>query len=283
MKKMLRQIRHYIVILSQQDHVVRFLMSRLFFKSRLCHLLVIQRDTYSIRFYPTSMSLDCWCNPTYFSQDERVLSICLKRGDVFVDVGANIGLLSLKAASLVGPTGIVYSIEPHPRTYRYLVGNVRLNRFTNVRAFNIAAGDRESRTHFTNKRSDDSNRVSPEGGIEVPISTVDKILSNEAREIGCLKVDVEGMEKFVMLGARKVLQRTRCVYFETKEKNFRHYGYSTPELLELMQELGFQVLRLVGEQLQDVPADHVSEHLANFLAVRDLDDFLEQTGLAVGY
>jgi len=278
---MWRQMRHYIKVLSQQNHVGKFLMSRLLFKSRLCQLLVIHRHTYSIRFYPNSMSLECWGNPTYFSEDERVLSICLKKGDVFVDVGANIGLLSLKAASLVGPTGTVYSIEPHPRIYRYLVGNVHLNRFTNVRALNIAIGDKESITQLTNMRSDDSNRVSPGGGIEVPISTLDRILANEVREIDCLKGDVEGMEKFVLLGARKVLQRTQCVYFETKEKNFRHYGYSTPELLEIMQELGFRVLRFVGVQLQDVPADHVSEHLANFLAVRDLDDFMERTGLAI--
>jgi FkbM family methyltransferase len=220
-----------------------------------------------------------WCNPECYKEEERVLDIYLNDSDVVVDVGANIGGLSLKAASRVGSTGRVYSIEAHPETYRYLVGNIRLNQFDNIRTFNIAVGEKEGVVNFTNKRADDMNEISPEGDIKVPVSTLDRILGSEVGVVHFLKVDVEGYEKFVMLGACELLKKTRCVYFESMECNFQRHGYSTPELIEILRYAGFRILRLAGEQLQEMPPNHVSNGLENLLAVKDLDDFLERTGL----
>src|SRR6266496_451229 len=65
----------------------------------------------------------------------------LRPGDVFVDVGANIGLFTLIAASRVGPTGKVIAFEPTSETYERLVGNVRLNRLRNVDCVRSALSD----------------------------------------------------------------------------------------------------------------------------------------------
>src|SRR5580765_7707639 len=56
----------------------------------------------------------------------------LEPGDVFVDVGANIGVFTVMAAKRVGPTGRVIAFEPSPSVIRYLEENVRLNELTNV-------------------------------------------------------------------------------------------------------------------------------------------------------
>ena len=53
----------------------------------------------------------------------------LQPGDVFVDVGANIGYFSVLAASLVGEQGAVFSFEPDPNNYRLLCANMALNAF----------------------------------------------------------------------------------------------------------------------------------------------------------
>src|SRR5690242_20133185 len=54
-------------------------------------------------------------------------------GAVVVDIGANTGIYSLRAAARVGPTGVVVAVEPFPEMAADLHRNVMLNRFVNVR------------------------------------------------------------------------------------------------------------------------------------------------------
>src|SRR5436189_6431842 len=87
------------------------LKMRLFGDSELCHLI--------------------YCRS--FEVTERAfLNHFLRPGDVFVDVGANIGLFTLIAASCVGPKGKVVAFEPTTVTYTRLVENIRLNHLYNV-------------------------------------------------------------------------------------------------------------------------------------------------------
>jgi FkbM family methyltransferase len=71
----------------------------------------------------------------------HVISGILQEGDVFVDVGANIGYHSLLGSKLVGSTGSVVAIEPVPDTFAMLLDNLRLNSCSNVRAVNVAVSD----------------------------------------------------------------------------------------------------------------------------------------------
>jgi FkbM family methyltransferase len=79
----------------------------------------------------------------------------LRTGDRYIDAGANIGQLTLAASKRVGATGEVIAIEPHPAIYRYLTGNLDLNRCGNVRSMQIALGDRAGEVALTSRRSDD--------------------------------------------------------------------------------------------------------------------------------
>jgi FkbM family methyltransferase len=73
----------------------------------------------------------------------RTIEHTLGPGDVFVDIGANIGYDSLLAASRVGATGKVVAIEAAPRTFRLLQENLARNSFaSNVRAVNLAVSER---------------------------------------------------------------------------------------------------------------------------------------------
>src|SRR5258705_3937434 len=56
----------------------------------------------------------------YEPDEIAVLERYLKPGDVFVDVGANIGYLTAVGASLVGPTGPVHSFQPMPEYFQRL-------------------------------------------------------------------------------------------------------------------------------------------------------------------
>lgn len=73
----------------------------------------------------------------------HVIECNLGRGDVFIDIGANIGYDSLLAASMVGDTGAVVAVEPVPSTFELLHANIAANSYaTNVRTVNVAVSDR---------------------------------------------------------------------------------------------------------------------------------------------
>jgi FkbM family methyltransferase len=64
----------------------------------------------------------------------------LAQGDIFIDIGANVGYYTLLAAQLVGSEGQVLAFEPETENYKALMGNVRRNGFKNITAVNKATG-----------------------------------------------------------------------------------------------------------------------------------------------
>src|SRR5262245_1702659 len=73
----------------------------------------------------------------------RYITSTLQEGQVFLDIGANIGFYSLFAAKRVGPKGRVFSFEPDPMTYESLDRSLRRNGFSWARPINAALSDRE--------------------------------------------------------------------------------------------------------------------------------------------
>ena len=220
-------------------------------------------------FFPTSLSAAYWHNPRIREKDEDRIAACLRRGDTFVDVGANLGALSLRAATVVGPEGRVHAIEPHPVTFDYLRRNVELNGLRNISMHNTALGAEQGIVHFTSKLHDDQNQASTGPGIEVKCTTLDELLGDAVERVDLLKVDVEGFELFVLQGAARLLAKTRVVYFESCEEHFAKFGYSTRDVVDLLMRQGFVVHRISGEQLLPVPAGYVSLQLEDLLARRE--------------
>lgn len=158
---------------------------------------------------------------------------------MFVDVGANVGAHSLIASRIVGNAGHVYSFEPHPRTFRYLRGNLRLNRTRNITAVNCAVGAIPKNAFFTNKRSDDQNKVSGKG-TAVLVRPLDSLIP--PGRVRMIKIDTEGFELFALQGGAEVLRRTDRIYIECFDGHFEEHGYSTRDVLAFLRDHGFQPL-----------------------------------------
>lgn len=127
----------------------------------------------------------------------------LKAGDVFCDVGANIGYYTVLAAPIVGDTGKVVAIEPSPATHEILAKNVKLNKASNVRMVRAAVSDRPGTLTLFQAPQTDFNRgvattVASRGFIpegEVPALPLASILLPEERQrLRLIKIDVEGAE-----------------------------------------------------------------------------------------
>lgn len=211
-----------------------------------------------------------WVDPSDRAETPAFIRAYLRPGEVAVDVGANIGTTALASALAVGPAGRVHAIEPHPRTYKFLVDNIALNNLTNVVAYNLAIGEGRGVIHVSDSRWDDQNRVTNGEGFEVPIRRLDEIV--DAGTIQLLKIDVEGYELMVLRGADEVLARTECVYFEANDAMFKDYGYETAAVIALLRAGGFRIFAESTEPaLQEVPEGAPSP-TKNLVAVRDAED-----------
>src|SRR5438105_131611 len=109
------RLHKYINILRTHDKPFWFILSRLLWRSRACLLFRVRRNGYVIRFRPSSFSAELWMRPNDHSEEEQLFRSYLRKGDCVVDVGANIGAVTLTAASRVGAQGSIYAFEPHPR------------------------------------------------------------------------------------------------------------------------------------------------------------------------
>jgi FkbM family methyltransferase len=158
---------------------------------------------------------------TYLSGDyelpcQQVLIAWVKPGQVVYDLGANGGFLTLLAAKLVGPSGMVVAFEPTRDTARKLRAQLRLNRVNNVRVIQSAVSDREGKSRFVEdgcymSRLDGMDSEYS-GGTVVQVETTS--LDNLAGSIpppDFMKIDIEGAELHALRGAKQLIRAHRPV------------------------------------------------------------------------
>jgi len=189
----------------------------------------------------------------------RFLSERLAPGDVFVDVGANVGYYSLHAARLVDETGKVVAIEASPTLFTALRANLELNRANNVRPVNLAAADKASTLRLYLGPPDNLGMTSllessVEGSsfeCEVEARPLADILdSDEIARARIIKVDVEGAEAVVALGMAPVLSSCREdleIVIEVSPERLASQGRTVAEILRVFEDAGFHAYTLAND------------------------------------
>jgi len=149
---------------------------------------------------------------TYEAGTLDVIRRCLRAGDTFIDVGANIGFISLFASHFVGANGVVYSFEPVPEIFKILQRNISLNEIGNILAYNFALGSTSNSAtiHYNWDKSRGSASLIPykenSRSREVCIQTLDEFVTeNRLFNIRMVKIDVEGWELEVLKGSKNLL------------------------------------------------------------------------------
>lgn len=177
------------------------------------------------------------------------LTTRLRHGDVFVDVGANIGYFSLLASRLVGRDGQVIAIEASPNIFERLSDNLRRNHAANVRSINIAVSDRQGTTKLflgSDSNIGQTGTVSRPGSryeCDVATTPLDAILvGTDLGRVRFVKVDVEGAEWPVLQGMRHLLRNGAPdleVFVEVTPKSLRACDKTVDDVLALFAESGF--------------------------------------------
>ncbi|MDP3620170.1 MAG: FkbM family methyltransferase [Ramlibacter sp.] len=187
----------------------------------------------------TGATGNIYCGLHEFEDMAFVLHL-LRPGDLFVDVGANIGSYSILGAA-AGAT--VISFEPVPSTFEWLLDNVHLNRFqTRIDARNLAVGASSATIRMIADR-DTTNQVLQQGAsyagasLDVQQVALDDALPHVPKLI---KIDVEGFEANVIEGGRRLLA-DRSLHAVVMELNGsgEQFGNGDDHVLNAMRSFGF--------------------------------------------
>lgn len=175
----------------------------------------------------------------YSELEGTVFAQLLRPGQVAVEVGANIGVHTLHLAKLVGPQGMVLAFEPQRVLFYLLCTNLALNELFHVRAYGLAVGDSVGLAKvppINYQRDGNFGGVSlsaGEAGEDVQLVTLDHF---SLPALHLLKIDVEGMEREVLLGARDSIARHRPIVYVENDRREK-----SPQLIGLLQELGYDL------------------------------------------
>ncbi|HSP69549.1 MAG TPA: FkbM family methyltransferase, partial [Bryobacteraceae bacterium] len=194
------------------------------------------------------------------------LNSVLKEGMVFVDAGANEGLYSLFAARCVGPSGRVFSFEPSQRELDRLSCNIQLNSLDNVRAVQAALAETPGETELNIACSAHAGHNTLGRLIQqvqllrtetVSVQTLDGFVAEAGLDrVDLVKLDVEGAERRVLEGSRRVLRKMRpTVLFEASEAALQGQGSSVPDLLEFLRSQEYSLLAFDSRSGRPVAAN----------------------------
>lgn len=175
----------------------------------------------------------------------KLLHDLLKPGAGFLDLGANIGVMSVAASYYVGPSGMVVAVEAGKINFEYLKENMERRGIENHRLFNCGVWDSETTLKFSYVPqvagcSFFSTTGIEEGDVEVvQCRTVDGILSDLGDpHINLVKIDVEGAELKVLKGMDKTIERCRPnIIFELNNGTLKRFFDIAPkELWDLFED-----------------------------------------------
>lgn len=174
----------------------------------------------------------------------RIADALLARGGVFVDVGANHGLLSFGLAEAHRATAQFHLFEPNSRLVESILATRALYPAMNMVVNAAAVSDTAGTVSFLmNPDQTGSSHIVKVGGTPVPAVRLDDYLSERGIPgVALLKIDVEGYEMAVLAGANANLEahRVQAIYFEYFEKYLTRGGGSA-SLLALLASLDYQV------------------------------------------
>ena len=220
----------------------------------------------------------------WFEQIEQVfLWRYLRPGDIFADVGANIGLYTVISAKRVGPKGKVYSFEPAALPRQRLQENIRLNRFGNVNILPLALSDKDGWLDiYVPMDGHDawSSLAKPILGRDIKTDRVEAIAwdtfaeRNKVPRPTMMKIDVEGWEGHVLKGAIATLSAVEAplLQVEFTDEAAQAAGSSCADLYRQLLDFGYMIYRYEPASNRLIPAElRKSYPYDNLYATKHLD------------
>jgi FkbM family methyltransferase len=203
--------------------------------------LYIRRDDTIIRPYLEE-------HGNWAPEQARLVRDVIGPGMRFVDVGAHVGYFSVLAGKLVGPAGVVFAFEPHPRNFDLLLANVWRNGLTNVLCFPWAVGESCGFAELfeASGNSGDHRLYHTEGeqraAVSVRCVALDALVALRP-PVDFIKVDVQGAEQAAMRGMEQLLATSprATIALEYWPYGMARFGSDVPQVLPYYRQLGYVI------------------------------------------
>ena len=184
----------------------------------------------------------------------------LPKGGVFIDVGANIGNVSLIAAKIASK---VIAIEPVQKFIDRIKRNFAINKMNNVSILPFAASDKAGIVSFYAIKEGIANGMrgsfyqdhakNETEEIQVEAKTLDEMLKDETR-IDFIKIDTEGNDGRVILGSLKIIEKHHpIIIFEYVEESWKSSGIEFPLIEDKLNSLGYKLKRIDDSNILCLP------------------------------
>ena len=199
--------------------------------------------------------------PMYFGSYGLLIVETMKRllkpGDVYLDVGANIGYLSAIAAGCVGTRGEVHCFEPVPAYFKRIERLAELNPAHSIVANSHAAGEAPGACTIYVTREPGQNTLvrnyqpGPEivSTLEVPVVRLDSYLEERGiARVALIKIDAEGFELPILKGLRRFLEKSPerpAIICEIAPRAYPLMGRTIAELSDYMATFGYAARDLI--------------------------------------
>lgn len=225
-----------------------------------------------------------------FTEPDMIpLPYFVKKGDIVVDIGANVGWYTRVLSELVGASGIVYSIEPIPSTFRLLQYVVSKLNLANVRLFNCAVSDTDTRVNMEippyesggenyyqariNKQAVDPGRRH----YTVEAKAIDGLIGDDVGKVTFVKCDVEGHELQVVKGATRLVDSVKPAWLLEVSRNIGQPRVNEEKVVGYMEKHGYQAYWFDGQQFLKCG---IGETCANYFFLTQIHvDSLKRYGL----
>jgi FkbM family methyltransferase len=188
-----------------------------------------------------------------------VINAFLKKGSVFMDVGASMGYCSLLVAKTVGVEGKIFALEPSSRDFNRLVENIRINKLDDViSASRVAVSDVSGSTDLLVAAEERGalNTLGKEFGLKgvetdkvevIETTTIDAFVRDKGiAKIAFIKLDVEGSELKALLGAKRTIEHHRpVIMLGINENSLAACGAGRAEIQKILNSFGYQAYKIV--------------------------------------
>jgi FkbM family methyltransferase len=192
-------------------------------------------------------------NHPHEAAEVRFIDSIVEPGMKAIDVGANVGVMTMALSRGTGEHGEVFAFEPLPRYFRILEGNLFANNLRNAKAFELALTDHVGTVDFYDK--DFSSGIVGEEGvprIEIQSTTIDDFVDERCmRRVDLIAMDCEGSDLLVLRGAENALRSNSVrVFCEIHHGFLSSLGQSIGDVMEYLEKLGFEVQALSAGEMQ---------------------------------
>lgn len=214
----------------------------------------------------------------------HILEKLVKQGDIIVDAGANIGLISIFCALKVGKNGLVLSLEPHPETFPLLQKNISVNELSQIKAFNKALGSVLGIAKIYSNLQINRGAASlvefqeDSPSFDISVLPLDDVLREQnISQVNLLKIDVEGFEMEVLKGSNGILSAENGPILVVECSNTRsNFNYDMVDLFDFLTvNHGYHIFKFsiskekVSKLVRVNSVEELPEH-DNILAFKDM-------------